>query len=589
MIFALLAPLGLTGCGGETPEADPLEASAAGEADSASGAELGVEELVEELFVDRAEAAGLDFVHRNGMSGELYFVEMLGSGVALVDYDRDGDLDVFFPQGNPLGPEETATPHRDRLYRNELVSQASAGGSAVAEGGALRFTDVTEESGIDGRGYALGVAAGDYDNDGWTDLYVVLWGRNQLWRNRGDGTFEDVTDAAGAGDPGWSSSAAFVDLDGDGWLDLYVVNYVRFTFDNHKPCFAPSSAVDYCGPLAFEPQADVVLRNRRDGTFESLTLAPPAAGLGVATADFDGDGALDVYVANDQYENQLWRSRSDGSLEDSALLSGAAVNLVGDMEASMGVDAADFDGDGDEDIFLTHLSNETNTLYRNDGHGGFTDATAAISLGAPSWPYTSFGTAWLDYDGDGWLDLFVANGEVRRIREQVEAGDPHPMRQPNQLFRNLQGRGFEEVTARAGKVFELSEVSRGAAVGDVDNDGDPDIVVTNNNGPVRLMINQSPPRSWLGVRVLVGDPGRDALGARLALELSDGRTLWRRVRSDASFASANDPRVLFALPGASADALTVHWPDGAVERWDSPAPGRYHTLRQGEGSLVGTP
>jgi hypothetical protein len=547
------------------------------------------EPAAEELFVDVARASGLDFVHHNGMSGRLYFVEMVGSGVALLDYDGDGDLDVFLPQGNPLGPEETAAPHRDRLYRNELFSEGVDGE------GALRFTDVTEESGIDGRGYALGVAAGDYDNDGWTDLYVGQWGPNRLWRNRGDGTFEDVTEAARVGDAGWSSSAAFFDLGGDGWLDLYVANYVHFTFDNHKQCYAPSSAVDYCGPLAFEPQADVVLRNRRDGTFEALSLGPAAASLGVATADFDGDGTLDIYVANDQYENQLWRGLPDGSLEETALLSGAAVNLAGDMEASMGVDIADFDGDGDEDIFLTHLSNETNTLYRNDGHGGFFDATAAFALGAPSWSYTAFGTAWLDYDGDGWLDLFVANGEVRRIREQVEAGDPHPLRQPNQLFRNLRGLGFEEVTAKAGAVFELSEVSRGAAVGDLDNDGDPDIVVTNNNGPVRLLLNQSPPRSWLGVRALLGDPGRDALGARLALELSGGRTLWRRVRSDASFSSANDPRVLFALPADAGGAvsspqdLTVYWPDGSVERWHGLTANRYHTLRRGEGIAVGRP
>lgn len=573
----------IAGCGGEpVPEDSAAMEPAAGEPEE--------EARPEELFVDRAQATGLDFVHHNGMSGELYFVEMVGSGVALVDYDRDGDLDVFLPQGNPLGPDETATPHRDRLFRNELISQEEGGG------GELRFTDVTEESGIDGRGYALGVAAGDYDNDGWVDLYVVHWGRNQLWRNRGDDTFEDVTTVAGVGDPGWSSSAAFGDLDGDGWLDLYVANYVRYTFDNHKECFAPSSAVDYCGPLAFEPQSDVVLRNRGDGTFEALPLSPPAAGLGVATADFDGDGTLDVYVANDQYENQLWRIGADGGFEESALLAGAAVNLAGDMEASMGVDVADFDGDGDEDIFLTHLSNETNTLYRNDGHGGFSDATAAIALGAASWAYTAFGTAWLDYDGDGWLDLFVANGEVRRIREQVDAGEPHPLRQPNQLFRNLQGQGFEEVTARAGAVFELSEVSRGAAVGDLDNDGDPDIVVTNNHGPVRLLLNQASPRSWLGVRAVMGDPERDALGARLALELPGGRTLWRRVRADASFASANDPRVLFALPGSANDTargaigpLTIHWPDGGVERWEALASGRYHTLHRGAGTAVEAP
>ncbi|MCB1057237.1 MAG: CRTAC1 family protein, partial [Acidobacteria bacterium] len=242
------------------------------------------------------------------------------------------------------------------------------------------------------------------------------------------------------------------------------------------------------------------------------------------------------------------------------------------------------------DVFLTHLRADTNTLYQNDGAGNFTDATASLGLGPASWPYTGFGTAWLDADGDGFLDLFAANGEVVIIPEQAEAGDPHPLHQPNQLFHNLSGRGFEDFSGRAGKVFELSEVSRGAAVGDVDDDGDPDLLVCNNDGPVRLLINDSPPRRWLGVRALLRDAPRDALGARVRVELADGSTWWRRVRADASFASANDPRVLFALPGdAPLRSVLVVWPGGAREAWSDLELDRYHTLRQGSGRPVEEP
>lgn len=541
-----------------------------------------------DLFVDRAAELGLEFEHHNGMSGELYFVEMTGAGGAFVDFDGDGDLDVYLVQGHDLGPGVTNTTFRDRLFRNDLKHDAAG----LSE---PHFTDVTEASGIEALGYGIGVATGDVDNDGDVDLYVTNWGANQLWLNDGDGTFTDASRRSGTDDTGWSTSAAFVDYDLDGWLDLYVANYVDYTYGNHKACFAPSSARDYCGPRSFEQSQDRLYHNRGDGTFESVSPAPGepmprGSGLGVVAADFDGDGWPDLYVANDQEENFLWHNRGDGSFENVALLSGAAVSLEGNAQASMGVDAADFDGDGDEDIFLTHLRADTNTLYLNDGAGNFTDATGSLGLGPPSWPFTAFGTAWLDFDGDGWLDLFAANGEVVMIPEQVEAGDPLPLRQPNQLFRNLEGHGFEDYTGRAGKVFELSEVSRGAAAGDVDDDGDPDLLVTNNDGAVRLLINESPPRRWLGVRAVGRDVPRDMLGARVVVELADGRRLWRRVRADASYASANDPRVLFALPGETPVSwVRVVWPGGAAEEWSGLELDRYHTLRQGSGRTVVRP
>lgn len=540
------------------------------------------------IFEEAAIDTGLEFTHFNGMSGELYFVEMAGSGVALLDFDNDGDLDVYLVQGHMLGPNKTladyplqsphAPPFRDRLFRNELV-----------ETGKLRFTDVTEASGMDARGYGMGVATGDIDNDGCVDLYVTNWGSNQLWRNRCDGTFEDITRAAGVNDDRWSIAASFADYDADGWLDLYVGNYVNFTLGNHKPCALPTGAQDYCGPLAYPAEPGRLFHNREDRTFQDVSASSGIAGrpgtaLGAAAADYDGDGDVDLYVANDQMVNFLWLNHGDGRFEEGAALAGVAVNAAGLPEASMGVAAQDYDDDGDPDLFLTHLNGETNTLYVNDGGGVFADRTLASGLGPASFPLTTFGTAWIDYDNDGRLDLLVASGEVKIIEEQRRAGDPHPLKQINQLFHNIGGR-FEDVTARAGDAFDLVEVSRGAAFGDIDNDGDVDAVVTNNGGPTRLMLNRMGDRSkWLGLRLLDPRWKRDALGAVASLELVDGRTLARRAQTDGSYASASDPRVLFGLGEDGAPkTVRVRWPDGMVETFGPLASDRYHVLRRGAG------
>ena len=546
-----------------------------------------------EVFTDEAAAAGVDFVHFNGMSGELYYAEMVGPGVALFDYDADGDADLFVPQGRMLGsgkgageatfpppPAERAT---GRLYRND--SAPRAGGPSV-----LRFTDVTAASGLVADGYGMGVATGDFDNDGFVDLYLANFGTNQLWRNRGDGTFEEVAARAGVADPSWSVSASFADYDADGYLDLFVVDYVDFTIHNHKPCFTSASARDYCGPLSYPPLPDHLFRNRGDGTFEDVGAAAgiaarPGTGLGVVAADLDGDGRLDYYVANDQMENFLWLQREPGRFEESAVLSGVAVNAMGAAEASMGVDLGDSDGDGDDDIFLTHLTSETNTLYVNQGDGLFSDRTSVAGLAAPSVPFTSFGTAWIDYDNDGWQDLLVVNGAVRLIEEQRRRGDLHPLAQRDQLFRNLGGR-FEDASSGLGS---RQEVGRGLAVGDLDADGDLDAVVTNNAGPLRLLVNRvGQDRAWIGFRVV--DPkvgGRDALGARLEVRTAGGRSLSRRVRTDGSYASASDPRVVVGLGDETAlREIAVTWPDGALETF-APLPlRRYHTLRRGDGRAV---
>jgi hypothetical protein len=570
--------LAMTGCTETPPPVAPAPA-AAGAPQTPGDA----------VFTDRAVELGIDFAHFNGMSGEYYLCEIMGNGGALFDYDNDGDLDVYITQGQMPGPKtpEQATPPpsgsmlplQDRLFRNLLVEQ-----------GELRFRDETDQAGLELTGYGMGVATGDYDRDGFIDLYVTNFGQNVMLRNDGDGTFSEVTVATGTAEERWSTAAAFLDFDGDGWLDLYVGNYVDFTIANHTHCYAETTEESYCLPAAtYQPLPDRLFRNRGDGTFEDVTARSGLAqrfgpALGVAAADFDGDGRLDIYVANDGQANNLWVNRGDDTFEDRALMVGVAYNEHGKAEASMGVDVADFDADGDPDLFITHLADETNTLYVNDGNGIFDDATAEFGLGFPSLPNTGFGTAWFDYDNDGWLDLLIGNGAVTNVATLVQAGDPYPYHQTNQLFRNVEGR-FVETTRGAGEVFELSEVSRGAAFGDVDNDGDTDVLLMNNNGPARLLINLVGNRKhWLGLRVTDTGETYDVVGARIEALRPDGTSLWRHVRTAASYLSANDPRVLFGLAGdLEVPELRVHWPDGTIESWGGLAVDRYHVLRRGTG------
>jgi hypothetical protein len=523
-------------------------------------------------FSDEAAAWGIDFVHFNGMSGELYLPEITGAGCALLDYDGDGDLDAYLVQGSLLGPGKTLAdatfppayplPLSDRLYRND---------SEVGPDGRwrVRFVDVTERSGLASlaTSYGMGVATGDFNGDGWVDLYLASYGSNRLLRNRGDGTFEDVTAASGTDDPRWNVAASFIDYDRDGRLDLYLASYVDFSMSRHTVCRMPSGAPDYCGPLTYSPQPDRLFRNRGDGTFEDVSagsgiLAERGSGLGTVAADFDGDGWTDLYVANDGMANFLWINRHDGTFENDAVLAGCAVDREGNAQASMGVVAEDVDGDGDEDLFMTHLTGQTNTFYLASGDGLFHDRTVQTGLGPESFPFTGFGTAFLDYDNDGDLDLLVGNGAVIKIEERINQGDPLPLDQPNQLFRSLGGLRFEEATATAGPPFAVAEVTRGLALGDVDGDGGPDALMTNNAGPARLLVDRAGRGGhWVGARVVAG--GTDAIGARLEIAAAGGTTLWRRVHTDGSYASASDPRVLVGLGAAERlAAVRVHWSAG---------------------------
>ena len=534
------------------------------------------------LFRDATSDTGLRFEHVNGATGRFYLPEIMGAGGALFDFDGDGDLDILLVQGSAL---ERATgggiAPRHRLFRNELSASEHGGG-------ALRFTDVSDRAGLGAGDYGMGVATGDYDNDGDVDLYLTNFGANRMYRNNADGTFTDVTREAGVGldDPRWSTSASFCDYDTDGDLDLFVANYVDFTVADNKICHDPTGARDYCGPLQFRPVPDRLFRNDGRGRFVDVSevsgiTKADGPGLGVVCADMNGDRRPDFYVANDAMANQLWLNNGDGTFEDGALLAGVAFNADGGPEGSMGIAAGDPDDDGDVDLFVTNITRETHAFYRNLGGGRFQDARVAAGLAAATAPYTGFGTDWFDQDNDGRLDLFIANGAVTIL--EALRGRPHPFRQKNQLFYNAGGGRFRDVTAEAGPALQIEHVSRGAAFGDVDNDGDVDVLVTNNGGPAQLLVNETGSRQhWLQVRLEGVDDNHQGLGARVGIVRDDGRTIWRRARTDGSYLSASDPRVHFGLGSTAAvREVIVEWLRGPREVWREVQPGRIIRLRQG--------
>ena len=522
-------------------------------------------------FVDASAEAGLQFVHDSGMVGELWTVEITGAGVGLLDFDNDGRLDVWLVQGGPLVGPHKQPPPSDRLFRN------------VGVGSELRFQDVTEAAGVTAPRYGMGIACADVDNDGDTDVFLANFGANQLFLNLGEGRFRDASASAGFTGERWSIAASFADIDGDGLLDLYVANYLDFHIAGRQtstPCSTYSSRPSYCAPSNYERVPDRLYRNLGDGRFADVSRragidAVARAGMGVIAADFNADGRIDFYVANDADENSLWLNQGDGRFADGALLGGAAVNAYGVAEASMGVAAADHDSDDDVDIFLTHDVKESNTLFVNDGKGWFEDRTSRAGLAAGSMAYTGFGTGWFDADNDGDLDLFAANGAVSIVEAQRAERILPPLRQFNQLWLNDGGDRFEQIDG--GPAFASHATSRGAAFGDLDNDGDIDIVVANNHGPARLYRNDSAPMHWLGLALEV-DAGT-ALGSTVWLDAKPPRR--RRSHTDGSYASAHDARIVFGLGRERAPQwVRVRWPDGAEQRFGPLAVDRYHTLRR---------
>lgn len=573
----LLLAVASAACSGGAPSSDAQMAGKGSESPSASAP------APVEWFTESAQAAGIDFTHVNGASGKFYYPEILPPGVALFDFDNDGDLDVYLVQGHSLDAPRADPSLRGRLYRNDLEVKADGQRS-------LHFTDVTAQSGINATAYGFGVTTGDIDNDGFVDLYLTSFGGCQLYHNNGNGTFTDVTASSGvANQPGFAVSAAFLDYDRDGRLDLYVGNNVNYRgLDKETVCPNPAGARDYCPPQIYGGLRDRLYHNVGNGRFADVTARAlpglrPRPALGVATADFDGDGWIDIYVANDGEDNMLWLNQKDGTFKESGLAAGAAVTAEGKAEASMGVDAGDVDNDGDEDLVMTELTSQGFNLYVNDGTARFRDQGALSGLGPASTQYTGWGTTWFDFDNDGLLDTFSANGTIIALEGHDQMAFPYD--QHRLLFQNRGNGRLENVTSQAGASFEMSESGRGAAFGDIDNDGDVDVLVGNDAGRTRLLINNIGNRQhWLGLRLVGASARRDMLGAKVGVTSQDGTTRWRRVRTDGSYASANDPRVLVGLGDSAAPVrIRVLWPDGQREGWDESGIDRWMTLTQGTG------
>lgn len=523
-------------------------------------------------FREEARARGLVFDHHSGATPEYWMPEIPCAGAALFDMDGDGDLDAYLVESDGVfRPREER--RGNRLFRN------------LGDG---RFEDATAGSGADDRGFGMGVACGDADGDGDTDLYVTNLDGNALLLNDGAGVFRDGTAAAGVGCGAWSSSAAFLDYDLDGDLDLYVACYVRWTRDAERRCDGLRGGRDYCAPAAYAaPAPDRLFRNEGGGRFTDVSEAAGLRaafgnGLGVVTGDFDGDGRPDVFVANDGTENQLWLQTEPGRFRDAALAWGCATDRDGARKAGMGAVAADADDDGDLDVWVVNLVSEGDSYFVNEG-GRFADRAPSAGLASASKPYTRFGIGLADFDLDGRLDAYVANGRVTRAPTPV-AADPYA--EPNQVLRGLEGGRFEEVLPVGGTAAPVVASSRGAAFGDVDGDGDVDVLVTNRDGPAHLFVCVAPRRGgWASIQV-VDRTGADALGATVTARLG-ARTLTRDVRAAYSYCSSNDPRIHVGLGGAAAlEGVRVRWTGGSLEAFGDLAGGRAHVLRRGGGTAV---
>jgi hypothetical protein len=499
--------------------------------------------------IDIAERSGIAaFRHTDGGSGRKFFVEQMGSGVALFDYDRDGWLDIYLCSGAALPGYEGPKPS-NRLFRNRRDGT---------------FEDVTERSGAGWGHYSIGVAAGDYDNDGNPDLYVCGFGKNALFRNQGDGTFRDVAESMGVAGGRLSSSAAWGDYDGDGYLDLYVCNYVKYRLDEDLWCSKFAGHKSYCGPNLYEPEEHLLFHNDAGRGFTDVSkkagiAAKSGNGLGCVWLDYDDDGDQDIFVANDQSPNFLWRNNGGGTFTEAGVDLGVAYGEQGHAEAGMGADAGDFDNDGLLDITVTNFSEESNSLYHNR-KGSFREISFQSGMGARTLMFLGFGTAFLDYDRDGLQDLFFANGHV--LDDIEKYSDSVTWAQSNQLFRNLGNGQFDEASEVTG-VSEGKRVSRGAAFGDLFNDGRTHIVVNVLRGKPLLLKNEcAPGANWLelDLRPSWGNP--QAIGARVRLT-AGGVTQRRDVKTGGSYASSSDPRPLFGLGAATqVDEVTVRWSSG---------------------------
>ena len=531
-------------------------------------------------FRDIAAAAGVTVTHVNGASPAKYFAEIMGSGGLFFDFDDDGWIDIFIVDGGSIASPKIAASARHRLFRNRHNGT---------------FEDVTAQSGIRHREYGMGACAGDYDNDGAVDLYVTNYGPNMLYRNMGNGRFTEVPGAGGANTALWSTSCAFTDVDRDGFLDLFVTNYVKADRTNNKFCGrrSPTMLRGYCHPLAYDPSPNVLYRNTGKGTFADITAKAGIAGylgngLGVAVTDVNEDGWPDVFVANDGKPNFLFRNKGNGVFEEAGLVAGVSLAADAKPRAGMGTAFGDYDGDGRLDLVVTNHEFEMHSLFRSLGGGVFTDVTLESGLGPATLPYVGFGVAFLDYDNDGRRDLAIVNGNVVDNIAEFRKGAKHA--QPSLLLRNT-GDRFLNVSKQTGPAFARETVSRALAKGDIDNDGDLDLLITSNGGPVQLLLNDGGNRNnALLIRTIAtGKSNRDGIGARLRLT-AGGRTFVDQVTSGSSYLAQNDMRVHVGLGSATRmDRLEITWPDGRVEVMDNPPVNHVITVREGQGETQRVP
>lgn len=510
-------------------------------------------------FLDVTAASGVQFHHYASQTAKKYMVEIFGSGVALFDYDNDGRLDIFLVNGAPISdptPLGTIPRKTDPKYWHRLYHQKPDG----------TFEDVTERAGVQGLGYGFGVAVGDYDNDGFEDLFVTEYGGNRLYHNNGNGTFTDVTEKAGVGGSGWSTSAAWVDLDNDGLLDLVVLRYVQWDFED-RLCMVNGTIRTYCRPDNFKPIAPLVYHNNGDGTFTEVSreigLSKPGKGLGIAIADYDRDGHIDIYVANDSMPGYLYHNKGNGTFEEVALLAGVGVTESGRTYAGMGVDFADYNNDGLPDLAVADLALETYALYENVGKGFFQYATDSSGLGNITMQHSGMGLRFIDYDNDGRKDLLVSQGHVM---DTVDLVNPNlHYREPMLLARNT-GKGFEDVSATSGEIFHQAWAGRGLAVGDINNDGRMDAVVSTSEGPAHVILNETAtPNHWLILKLTGHKSNRDAIGAEVKVVTARGAQ-YATVTTASSYLSSSDKRVHFGLgPESTVQKVEIRWPSGIFQ------------------------
>jgi hypothetical protein len=532
------------------------------------------------LLEDQAAALGVRFAYDHGGSGRYYYTEMPGGGAALLDYDGDGWLDLFLPQGAPLPGHAGTAPLRDRLFRN----RGPGGG----------FEDVTARAGLEGlragkKGYHVGCAVGDFDNDGDPDLFVTGYRTCTLYENLGTGRFRDVTRAAGIADTQFGSSAAFFDADADGRLDLLVCEYVTYALGKSVECSNPRKEKDYCRPDFYPSLRSRLYRNLGNGRFQDVTeqaglTRGSSKALGVVCGDVDDDGDTDLFLACDMTPNLLYINDGRGHFTEEAISRNCALSDTGGTLSGMGTDLRDADGDGLPDLLVTNFYMESNSLYRNLGGGMFSNVSTTVGLGGPNSRQVCFGTALRDFNNDGWLDVFITNGHVLAHPEDSTPGAER--RQTDQFFVNLGKGQFREVSGEVGPWFQLPHVGRGAAFGDLNNDGSVDVISTSNLGPVGILINRGPRAgkagNWLQLRLVGRRSNRDGIGARIEVT-AGGRTQRDEVRSAYSYLCANDPRAHFGLGAATeAEKVVIRWPSGLVETATHLAAGRIHTLTEGK-------